>query len=154
MEVGLSYKDAFVCSLLAVDPIQFKVICYKSLQNVNFCFIFDVNYMKIRLIKKQTIENYIKSNAQSLSGFETWLAIIKYSDWNDPLDIIKSFNSADILGNSTNRVVFNIGGNKYRMICSYHFGKSMIHVFICWIGTHSKYDELCDKELQYTVNDY
>jgi len=110
--------------------------------------------MRIRLIKKQTIENFITANTQSSSGFNSWFNIIKFAYWKEPLDIVKSFNSADILGNGTDRVVFDIGGNKYRMICSYHFGKKCVHLFICWIGTHAEYDELCKKGLQYTINDY
>ncbi|OQY02531.1 MAG: hypothetical protein B6I20_06875 [Bacteroidetes bacterium 4572_117] len=81
--------------------------------------------MKIHLIKKQTIEDYIKKNAQSKASFEIWFSIIKRADWNEPNEIISTFNSADILGNGSVRVVFNIGGNKYRMICRYMFEPSL-----------------------------
>ncbi len=69
--------------------------------------------MKVHLIKKQSIDQYIRRNAQSKSGFEVWLNILKYVSWEEPNDIIATFNTADILGNGTKRVVFNIGGNKY-----------------------------------------
>ncbi|MEQ8520493.1 MAG: type II toxin-antitoxin system HigB family toxin [Cytophagales bacterium] len=110
--------------------------------------------MKVRLIKKQSIENYIETNNQSLAGFESWFNIMKNADWINPLDIIKSFNSADILGNGTNRVVFNIGGNKYRMICEYFFGFKKVHLYVTWIGTHAEYTELCRQGRQYKINDY
>ncbi len=84
--------------------------------------------MKTHLIKKQTIEQYVRGNIQSKSAFSFWLSILKWAQWKEPNDIISTFNSADILGKSSERVVFNIGGNKYRMICSYHFGKKK---FIC-----------------------
>ncbi|WP_394367549.1 type II toxin-antitoxin system HigB family toxin [Mangrovibacterium lignilyticum] len=32
----------------------------------------------------------------------------------------------------SNRVVFNIGGNKYRVICQYYFGRQKVHLFIKW----------------------
>lgn len=79
--------------------------------------------MKIHLIKKQSIEQFVSKNVQSKSAFTNWLSILKWVEWKKPKDIISTFNSADILGESSERVVFNIGGNKYRMICSYHFGK-------------------------------
>ncbi len=110
--------------------------------------------MKIHLIKKQSILDYIENNSQSRASLITWLSIIKQVDWNEPSDIISTFNSADILGNGTNRVIFNIGGNKYRIICSYYFGKTKVHLFINWIGTHSLYTKLCNNKLQYSINKY
>ena len=110
--------------------------------------------MKVHLIKKQTILDYISKNAQSKSAFLSYLYILKQANWNSPIDIIATFGSADILGNSSERVVFNIGGNKYRIICSYLFGETNIHLFVNWIGTHAEYTKLCNKAEQYTVNSY
>lgn len=110
--------------------------------------------MKIHLIKRQTIEDYIKSNAQSKVAFEIWFSIIKRVEWIEPGDIISTFNYADILGGGSSRVVFNIGGNKYRMICKYHFGDKTIHLFIKWIGTHAEYTKLCSDGKQYSIISY
>lgn len=38
------------------------------------------------------------------------------------------------------------------MICKYVFGENQVHLFVCWIGTHTDYDRLCKKEEQYTIN--
>jgi len=57
--------------------------------------------MKTHLIKKQTIEQYVKCNIQSESAFSFWLSIIKWAWWKSPSDIISTFNSADILGKSS-----------------------------------------------------
>lgn len=110
--------------------------------------------MKAHLIKKQSIENYILKNAPSRASFEIWLSILKRVDWNTPNDIILTFYSADILGNNSNRVVFNIGGNNYRLICKYHFGNMKIHLFVKWIGTHAEYTKLCNGGKQYDINAY
>ena len=110
--------------------------------------------MKVRLLKKQTIEDFVKRSAQSKASFEKWVFIINAADWCIPNDIILTFNSADILGNASNRVVFNIGGNNFRMICSYHFGYKNVHLFINWIGTHAQYTKLCKEGMQYIVNIY
>jgi mRNA interferase HigB len=67
--------------------------------------------MKVHLIKRQTIEDFVKANVQSRSPFEVWLEKIKYAAWKHPADIQATFGSADLLGNSSNRVVFDIGGN-------------------------------------------
>lgn len=110
--------------------------------------------MKVHLIKKQSIEGYVSKNAQSKVPFGIWLSIIKRADWNKPHDIITTFNSADILGKGLERVVFNIGGNNYRMICKYHFGKIRVHLSVKWIGTHAAYTKLGNEGKQYTVNVY
>jgi mRNA interferase HigB len=110
--------------------------------------------MKIRLIKVQTIVDYCSGHAPGKKAFECWLTAIKNADWNTPDDIRDTFGSADILGRGSNRVVFNIGGNTYRMICLYHFGQNRLHLFVCWIGTHTEYDELCYRGDQFTVNRY
>lgn len=108
--------------------------------------------MRVHLIKKESIENFVKKNSQSRIPLTKWLSIIKQANWNTPNDIRVSFGSADILGNNSKRVVFKIGGNKYRMICAYHFGEIKIHLFIKWIGTHAVYSKLCKNGEQFTVN--
>ena len=108
--------------------------------------------MRVHLIKKQSIEDYVQKNARSRASFEIWLSIIKRVDWKEPNEIILTFNSSDILGKGSDRVVFNIGGNNYRMICKYHFGETKVHLFIKWIGTHAEYTKLCNDGKQYEIN--
>ena len=110
--------------------------------------------MKVHLIRKETIERYVVDNARSRPSFTSWLTAVRYADWNAPSDIKQTFGAADLLGNGSNRVVFDIGGNNYRMICKYAFGDKKVHLFICWIGTHAEYDKLCDKNEQYTITNY
>ena len=110
--------------------------------------------MKIRLVKKKTIAKYQNANASSRSSFDQWIDKLKNANWDTTNDIKETYGSADQIGKSSNRVVFNIGGNNYRMICKYHFGENYVHLFINWIGTHSEYDKICKDELQYTINVY
>ncbi len=110
--------------------------------------------MRVHLIRKQSIEEYVLKNSRSRASFEIWLSIIKRVDWKEPNEIISTFNSADILGKGSNRVVFNIGGNNYRMICKYHFGETKVHLFVKWIGTHAKYTKLCNDGKQYEINEF
>jgi|ERR1700677_1720619 mRNA interferase HigB len=110
--------------------------------------------MKVHLIKKQTIEDFAAVNTRSRNSFEDWLEKLRYADWEKPTDIQSTFGSADLLGKSSDRVIFDIAGNHYRMICKYFFGTKQVHLFVCWIGTHAKYDELNNNNEQYTVNIY
>ncbi len=110
--------------------------------------------MKVHLIKIQTIHDFVAANAQSRVGLDNWLKAIKVADWKEPKDILATFGNADNLGNGVNRIVFNIGGNNYRLVCEYVFGNKRVHLFICWIGTHAAYTEMCKRKEQYTINKY
>jgi mRNA interferase HigB len=110
--------------------------------------------MKVHLIRKETIVEFAKQNAQSRVSFTEWLTKIKYANWGKPADMQITFPSTDLLGKGSSRAVFDIGGNKYRMIGKYAFGDKQVHLFVCWIGTHAEYDKLCDENEQYTVSNY
>jgi mRNA interferase HigB len=110
--------------------------------------------MRVHLIRKQTIEDFARRHSRSKVSFEDWLEKIRYAQWEHPGDIKRTFGSADLLGRGSNRVVFDIAGNQYRMICKYAFGEKQVHLFVCWLGTHSTYDNLCGDKKQYDVSMY
>ena len=110
--------------------------------------------MKVHLIKERTIRNYIAAHAGSKLSFESWLSMIKLAEWDLPVDIKSTFPAADFLGGGSFRVVFDIAGNRFRMICKYGFGENEVHLFVCWIGTHADYDKLCREENQFSINIY
>ena len=121
---------------------------------VNFFYIYTYTIMRVHLIKKQTLIDYAIGHPNSLAALTYWMDIVKFADWSNPNEIKKTFATADILGNDSNRVIFNIGGNKYRLICKYKFGKNKVHIFVCWIGTHKEYDKICKKNVQYKISVY
>jgi len=110
--------------------------------------------LKVHLIKSTTLVEYAKKHASGTSSFNQWISKVKRADWEKPQDMLDTFNSVDLLGKGCSRAVFDIGGNDYRLICSYHFGKTMVHLFVKWIGTHAEYEELCKMNRQYTVDHY
>ena len=108
--------------------------------------------MRVHLIKWKSMETFVREHARSKVSCEVFKEKIKHADWESVNDIQNTFSSADILKN--NRIVFNIGGNNYRMICSYWFGPRMIHLYLKWIGTHAEYTNLCNHNLQYAIDEY
>ena len=68
----------------------------------------------------------------------SWYNEVKKSDWANFSELKLSFNSADAVGND--RYVFNIKGNKYRIIALIIF--KVRTVFILFIGTHKEYDKI------------
>jgi len=109
--------------------------------------------MKVHLIKLNTVENYIVNHAAGRASFNEWLTKIKAANWEKPGDIIRSFGSADLLGNGCERVIFNIGGNNYRMIAKYVFGVRNVHLYVKWIGTHAEYNLICARNEQYEIDE-
>jgi mRNA interferase HigB len=110
--------------------------------------------VKVHLIRKESIEEYVGKHARSATSFGDLLEKLKHADWEQPNDIKRTCNSADLLGKGSNRVVFDIAGNNYRMICKYAFGERQVHLFVCWIGTHADYKKLCNANEQYTASNY
>lgn len=80
--------------------------------------------MRVHLIKEKTIRQFALNYPASKVPFEEWLGKVKHADWETPEDIFSTFPSADLLGRGSNRVVFDIGGNNFRMICKYAFGET------------------------------
>ena len=80
-----------------------------------------------------------------LNAFYDFANRLKYCDWSIPSDITRSFRTADIIsceGKPFNRVIFNVGGNKYRLICGYKFGNNNVVLYIRFVGTHEEYDKI------------
>jgi mRNA interferase HigB len=68
-----------------------------------------------------------------------WYATVAAAEWKGPADIKKKFGAAvDFVAD--NRVVFDIGGNKYRLIV--HVAYRYKRVLIKFIGTHKEYDRI------------
>jgi len=47
--------------------------------------------MRVHLIEKQTVQDYMDGHASGRSSFENWLTGVKYADWDTPADIQKTF---------------------------------------------------------------
>ncbi|WP_226391183.1 type II toxin-antitoxin system HigB family toxin [Penaeicola halotolerans] len=93
--------------------------------------------MKNIIAIKNLIAFYQK-HPDAKSSIETWLAVVRHATWQKPSDVVQDFPDADPIKN--NRVVFNISGNKYRLIAQISYLRQW--VFIKFIGTHSTYDKV------------
>ena len=98
--------------------------------------------MKTRVITEVSIWEYCTRNARALPSFQIFLERLKNCDWNDLNDMKTDFPSLSIIGNcENNRIVFDIGGNNFRMICDYNFYKNCC-LYVAFIGTHAEYDKV------------
>jgi mRNA interferase HigB len=91
--------------------------------------------MKIVGLKK--LEDFIKKHARSGKSLRPWIKEAETVTWSKPQEIKKHYSSADFLAN--NRVIFNIGGNNYRLVIVVIYKAETIH--IDRIGTHAEYSK-------------
>lgn len=98
----------------------------------------------MRIFTEKTIKEYIEEYPDAETALQDWVETVKNSDWKTFSDIKNTFNSVDSVGNQ--RYVFNIKGNKYRLIVIIRF--TIQYVYIRFIGTHTEYDKLDAKTIK------
>jgi len=69
---------------------------------------------------------------------KSWYEEAKNANWQNPQEIKDQYRNASFVGN--NRVVFNIHGNKYRLIVAVNYKFAM--VYIRFVGAHAEYDKV------------
>lgn len=97
----------------------------------------------MRIITFAAIRDFSTKHADAEIPLQNWYSITKKADWSSLGDIKKDFNNVDYVGND--RYVFNIKGNKYRLVAIVLF--TIKKVYIRFIGTHSEYDKIDCKNI-------
>ena len=92
----------------------------------------------MRVISRKTLSDFWKSNKDAEQPLRAWFHEVETASWTKPNDIKKLYRSASIL--KKNRVVFNIAGNKYRLVVWINYAYRV--VYIRFIGTHVQYDKI------------
>lgn len=90
----------------------------------------------MRVIAKKILREFWEKHKDSEEQLKTWYKETSKATWSIPSDIKAEYVKASILKNS--RVVFNICGNKYRLIVEINYKRQW--VFIRFIGTHNNYN--------------
>ncbi|MEQ8684645.1 MAG: type II toxin-antitoxin system HigB family toxin [Imperialibacter sp.] len=92
----------------------------------------------MRVIAKKILREFWEKHNDSEQQLKTWYKEVSKADWSDPTDIKGDYAKASIL--KSGRVVFNICGNKYRLIVDINYVRKW--AFIRFIGTHADYDKV------------
>jgi mRNA interferase HigB len=94
----------------------------------------------LRIIAVSTLRDFWSrpGRRDAEQPLRAWVHVVRAANWARPTDVKLMFRTADILRNE--RVVFDIGGNKYRIVAAVHYrGK---RVYVRFIGTHAAYDQI------------
>ena len=102
----------------------------------------------MRVIAKSTLKKFWENPAYSdaQAPLESWYEEAAKAFWATPKMVKDQYGNASICGN--NRVVFNIGGNKYRLVVEMQYRAGI--AWVKFIGTHAQYDQIHVE----TVNEY
>jgi mRNA interferase HigB len=89
----------------------------------------------MRVIKRGALIQFWQQHPDAKASLESWYAVVSRAAWNTPADMKTVYATADLVGR---RTVFNIAGNKYRLIARINYRAQL--VFVLYILTHSEYD--------------
>ena len=92
----------------------------------------------MRILAKRTLRAFWAQHPQAQGPLEAWHQETEGADWAGPGDVKTEYRSASVLAG--NRVVFNIAGNKYRLVVKINYPYRI--VYIRFVGTHADYDRI------------
>jgi mRNA interferase HigB len=92
----------------------------------------------VRIIVVSTPRQFWRENGDAEDPLKAWYQEVKSADWSTPHQLKTMYRSASVIGD--NRVVFNIAGNKYRLIVKFNYSHRV--GYVRFIGTHAEYDRI------------
>lgn len=105
----------------------------------------------MRVIARKSLRRFIDTLTGSRdqkavkSALDSWFHEAIRAEWSSPADVVKAYANASLVG--SDRVVFNIKGNSYRLVVAINYRHRI--VFIKWIGSHADYDKIDVKTVSY-----
>lgn len=93
----------------------------------------------MQVIALRTLKEFWARHPQAETPVRAWFAQVSGARWQGPTDVKAQFGTrVDFVGD--NRLIFDLGGNKYRLVVhvSYAYGR----ILVKFIGTHADYDRI------------
>jgi mRNA interferase HigB len=99
----------------------------------------------VRIIARRTLRAFWEhqGHGDSEQPLRSWFAEVRRATWRSPAEVKAAHRNASILSN--NRVVFNVAGNKYRLVVAMKYTAQI--AFIRFVGTHEQYDRITAEEV-------
>jgi mRNA interferase HigB len=95
----------------------------------------------MRIIAKRTLRQFWETHPRGAAAkvpLQVWHSTVGGADWATPADVKATYRDASILKES--RVVFNISGNRYRLVARINYPYRV--VYVRFVGTHEEYDAI------------
>jgi mRNA interferase HigB len=92
----------------------------------------------MRIVSRRILREFWLKHADAVIALQTWFHDVEQANWKNPVDIKTVYQNASFLVN--NRVVFNIKGNRYRLVVVVIYQHGV--VYIRFVGTRDEYDRI------------
>lgn len=94
----------------------------------------------MQILSFKTLRDFWERHPDAERPLRSWYKLVSASRWTRPNDVKVAFgNNVDFVGDS--RVVFDIGGNKYRLVVRIVYDP-YYRIMVKFVGTHAEYDEI------------
>ncbi len=103
------------------------------------------------MIARGTLTRFVESLAGRKwqkavkSALDAWFHEVRSATWKNSAELKRSFGTASII--SSDRVVFNIKGNDFRLVVAIDYARQV--VYVKWVGSHAEYDLIRAEIVQY-----
>lgn len=92
----------------------------------------------MRVVAKKALREFWEKHPDAEQPLKAWFKFVRAARWVTPAQVKDQFGHASLLRH--NRVVFNIAGNKYRLVVFVRY--DLQRVYVRFIGTHQEYDQI------------
>ncbi len=105
----------------------------------------------MRVISRSTLLSFVESlkghkdQIAIKAALDAWFHEVRKAHWTNSSDVRRQYATASVV--MSDRIVFNIKGNAYRLVAAVDFELAI--VWIKWIGSHRDYDRINVKEVEH-----
>ena len=111
---------------------------------------------QVRIIARSTLNAFVRNRVEPRQKrvvqdqLDAWYAFVSRAFWKNSAELKQNHQNASIV--SSERVVFNIKGNEFRLVVAVDYEHGF--VLILWLGTHKEYNEIDVRRVQYDKERY
>jgi len=110
----------------------------------------------VRVFARGTLNGFVRNRVEQRlqrpvkQQLDAWYALVSRAAWKNSAELKAVFRNASII--SSDRVVFNIKGNEYRLVVAIDYNHQVI--LVLWIGTHREYDRIDVRAVEFEKERY
>jgi mRNA interferase HigB len=111
---------------------------------------------QVRILSRSTLNGFVRNRVEPKlqrlvqNQLDAWFALVSRAAWKNSAELKRDQLSASIV--SSERVVFNIKGNEYRLVAAVDYLHSV--VLVLWLGTHREYDRMDVRRVEFDKERY